>query len=707
MPSAVKAHLLESVGISLDSLAPEEIAAIEAQATALEVHSSRKKFFAGQDPGVEYRAGPGDPYPVRYDGQNIVGNKPAGSQNYGPMAGANALVHWENKGNRGKVNEILDAWEGYARLDYLTTEWACCNIYIAFISMGVTTAADMAAKVGRKDLAEALWKHTRTGAVLSALSAGWKSNPGPGGFGGHPVTMCGSRSFSGRIMYELSCDTFACSALAYYTGMDPVPATSMEKAQQQYFKIQNIWGATSEVRAVLKRMILNQYTDTDLELCIAMLRDGPGFAADAAIIRTSNMVAWCNLSSVNTGSTSYIPAKAWYAGTAPKSRWGIPLNHGVCTVDYPRRAWGGRVVGEFVDGGYRAQRVTVHSKRRPPKDSVWRYQPNSWFDETKPEGQNNRPGWSSLALTGDLRLDLRVGRSGVQLVYPDGEPPPPPPPPDKVDMLEAMAPKGVPFTKVTTNGTGRIATIRDDASRVFVVVKGANGTAWDWFYWDDTDIYHVITEGGEKGDPTAFKSHAPPGVKWCRRFATLGETLVSGPVIYQWSNCVQGPEHRLGSAITKLHSRSYTAGELGMASNDVPSSTVCYRLDWRWGPDTRNVETFTYAVNWGFLDWYHSEHSTLPNNQRSPKPVVEPVFPCFDVADWIDENMRPVDPPPPGGGWHSIETQRSVLKFNTATAEQALAEINAGKNHLTITQVALYPEELAQVKRELEQILGG
>jgi len=684
--------------------------------TALEVHSSRKDFFVGKDPGVAYRAGPGDPYPVRYDGENIVGHSKGGSQNYGPMAGANALVHWENKGNRGKVNEILDAWGEYAKLDYLTTEWACCNIYIAFISMGVMTAADMAAKVGRKDLAESLWKHTRTGAVLSALSAGWKPNPGPKGFGGHPVTMCGSRSFSGRIMYELSCDTFACSALAYYTGMDPVPATSMEKAQQQYFKIQNIWGATSEARAVLKRVILNQYSEADLDLCIAWLNDGPGFAADAAIIRTTNMVAWCNLSSVNTGSTSYIPAKAWYAGTAPESRWGIPKNHGVCTVDYPRRAWGGRVVGELVDGGYRAQRVTVHPKRRPPKDSVWRYQPNSWFDETKPEGENNRPGWSSLAFAGDPRLDLRVGRAGVQLVYPDGVEPPPPPPPDQVDMLELLAPSSVPFTKVTpkcvkcgakTKGTGRIATIRDDERRVFVVVKGAHGTSWDWFYWDDNYIYHVITEGGERGDPTAFKSHIAPGVIWCKRFATLGETHASSPLIYQWANCEQGPAHSLPSASTRLHDRSYTAGELDMASNDVPSSTVCYRLDWRWGPSIENLETFTYAAGWGFLDWEYSGHPTLPNNQRSTKPIVEPDFPCFDVAEWVDEHMRPVDPPPPSGGWYTIFTERAYLKFDGATAQIALDEINAGKNHLTITQVALEPAELAKVKAELTAIVGG
>ena len=89
---------------------------------------------------------------------------------------------------------------------------------------------------------------------------------------------------------------------------------------------------------------------------------------------------------------------------------------------------------------------------------------------------------------------------------------------------------------------------------------------------------------------------------------------------------------------------------MGMASSDVPSSTVCYRLDWRWGPSIENLETFTYADGWGHLDWDLSGHDVKPFNQRSSKPLVQPDFPCFNVPDWVDENLRPDDPSPPDGG---------------------------------------------------------
>jgi hypothetical protein len=308
----------------------------------------------------------------------------------------------------------------------------------------------------------------------------------------------------------------------------------------------------------------------------------------------------------------------------------------------------------------------------------------------------------------------KVSESGQAMLRFLGKPqydgnPVDPPPPGKIDMLEVMAPSSVDFAKTRLIG-GRMSTIRDDATRTFVLVKGGIGKSWDWYYWDDEFIYHVITNDGDKDDATAFKSHIAPGVIWCRRFATLGESHVSSPIIHQWANCVQGPEYFMTLASTMLHSRSYTAGELGMASNDVPSGTVCYRLDWRWGPNIENLETFTYAVGWGHLDWDLSGHDVKPFNQRHPKPLVQPDFPCFNVPNWIDKNMRyegDDPPPPPSGGWHTIFTDRAYLKFNTATAVEALDEINAGKNHLSITQVALMPAELAKVKAELQQIVGG
>lgn len=51
-------------------------------------------------------------------------------------------------------------------------------------------------------------------------------------------------------------------------------------------------------------------------------------------------------------------------------------------------------------------------------------------------------------------------------------------------------------------------------------------------------------------------------------------------------------------------------------------------------------------------------------------------------------------------------TPKAYLKFNTATAAKALAEIESGGNHLSITQVALEPAELARVHLELKRIVG-
>lgn len=104
-------------------------------------------------------------------------------------------------------------------------------------------------------------------------------------------------------------------------------------------------------------------------------------------------------------------------------------------------------------------------------------------------------------------------------------------------------------------------------------------------------------------------------------------------------------------------------------------------------------------------------HTDLINNRGEVSLAGQEMLkflgkPQYD-GDPVDPPPPPPPPPPNGGGWHSIETRRSVLKFNTATAQLALDEINAGNNHITITQVALYPEELAQVKRDLERILGG
>jgi hypothetical protein len=267
-------------------------------------------------------------------------------------------------------------------------------------------------------------------------------------------------------------------------------------------------------------------------------------------------------------------------------------------------------------------------------------------------------------------------------------------------MLEIMAPSSVNFAK-TSSVKGINSTIRDDENRIFVMVKGHEGTAWDWFYWDDDYIYHVITEDLGWLTPRAFKSHVAPGVIWCKRFATLGESHTSSPKYHRWDNCVQGPEISLAMAKTTLHPRAYTAGELGLSSPDVPRSTVCYRIDWQWGPNPENVETFTYAKWWGFLDWDLAGYDVKPYNLRSEKPLVKPNFPCFDVAEWVDENMRKEEPPP-SDGWTTVVMDNAHLKFTDEAKAKALDDIYDGQNHIDVSKVAFTPEDLAQLRRKLE-----
>jgi len=191
------------------------------------------------------------------------------------------------------------------------------------------------------------------------------------------------------------------------------------------------------------------------------------------------------------------------------------------------------------------------------------------------------------------------------------------------------------------------------------------------------------------------------------------------PRYHQWANCTQHPARSLASASTKLHSRSYTAGELGMASSDVPSSTVCYRLDWRWGPNPDHLEIFTYAVGWGHLDWDHHGDDVAPFNLRSTKPPVQPDFPCFNVPDWVDENMRGDDPPDnggppvdtPPGGWNTVKTPHSAyMKMNNAEVVASYDKIKAGlsgSNHMVTRQCAVLPEDVPAVERQLKAIIDS
>ena len=72
-----------------------------------------------------------------------------------------------------------------------------------------------------------------------------------------------------------------------------------------------------------------------------------------------------------------------------------------------------------------------------------------------------------------------------------------------------------------------------------------------------------------------------------------------------------------------------------------------------------------------------------------------------------DPTDPPTDPPPDDGpGWHSIGAAPGVeLKFTTAAAQEALAVIDGGGNHIKTTAVAMDPERLALVASKLRLVV--
>lgn len=378
-------------------------------------------FLEHRDPGPEYRAGPGEGR-WHYDPINIVGNTSSGSQNWGPMLGGNALLHWHNKKNWKRVNEILDAWAEYAKLDLLTSEFATSNIYLFWILYWINIAYVVALMMGRPALAASLLLHLRSARVLMALSSGWRKNPS--GFDGYPCCMTGARSWNTPVRYMVTTSSFGSGELSRGIGLFPSRGNDQ---LAKWSKRSNVAGSTAIDREVLAHIVHNRLTKERLALCLQWLREGPGFKANASIIRTSEMVAWCNETTINTGSTSYMMAKAWYSKDRPsyydRHKWVKDKNSAWVTVDPPGRTKGAKCQGRITASGYEAQRM---GPRKWKNGFVTMAE--SWFDELKGK---EVPGWrKQLEFHGELKLHLRVGKHGIAVVYPDGDVVAPPPPPD-------------------------------------------------------------------------------------------------------------------------------------------------------------------------------------------------------------------------------------------------------------------------------------
>ena len=258
--------------------------------TALEYAEATLDFLDGKDPGPEYR--------TKYNNTNIVGYQPAGSQNIPLVQARNALIY--NRVRKMSNIGLLDAWEEYAKLNFMTTETFSCNIYAAWILESIQVA-HAAAEYYQHPAEAGLRNHLQTAMALAALASGWKENTA--GFDGYPCVITGARSWNGPARYMTSASSFWSGWMQhqlfgtsdrFYNGL----------ARLFNYKIPFVGNVSPFLKIVDK-----QYTDWDLELMQSILDVGPKPGIFAKIIRTDKSVFFGCETSVNTGSTCFLPAK--------------------------------------------------------------------------------------------------------------------------------------------------------------------------------------------------------------------------------------------------------------------------------------------------------------------------------------------------------------------------------------------------------------
>ena len=388
--------------------------------TALEVAQSTNAFLAGEDPGPEYR--------TKYNNTNIVGYTPGGSQNIPLLHARNALIYHHHRKEYPKVRGILDAWVEYSKCKFMTTETFSCNIYFAWILESITVAHAFAVHHRYDAAKEGLVRHLNTAAALCALSSGWIKIPGgPHWLAGYPCSMTGARSWNGPAEYMLSSSSFPGGWVGEYLGMEP--ATWINNG---LVDLLSRYSFPFVYSPPFVDIIRNKGKEGDYAEMQAVLDAGPRSLTKAKIFRTDKSVFWGNITSINTGSTCWLPGKGWttgknecldmiYDAKDPRSMW--------LSVDRPRRKWGVKGEGMFYqnDEGlyYAAQRVGQRGDKHIPR--------NSWWNETT---GTDETGFRNLHIPGHPLVEVDIHPNGYKITLEgdppgngNGGPPPPPPPP--------------------------------------------------------------------------------------------------------------------------------------------------------------------------------------------------------------------------------------------------------------------------------------
>jgi len=364
--------------------------------TALDFADATKDFFKGEDPGPEYR--------TKYDANNVVGNQRSGSQNIPLVQARNALVYHQYRGNTSAVIDILDAWEEYAKLPFMTSETFSCNIYMAWILESIQVA-HAAARKHAHQAHSGLNRHLLTAMSLLSFASGWKRNME--GFDGYPCVMTGARSWNGPHRYMVSASSFGSGWLA--------AQLLLSKPGWFYNGLKSVFGYVMPIDTVTPYygVVRNTFTESDIQYLQTNLDLGPRSSVSATVVRTDQSVFWGNHNSINTGSTCFLPGKGWTIGENPCEghMWSPDKSSMWLSVDRPARKWGGTVNGKLTLGDkgllYEATRVASHKDRE--------YPPNTYWDELK---QQDVSGWRSISVPGVPKWVLSITPSGYKIYQP-------------------------------------------------------------------------------------------------------------------------------------------------------------------------------------------------------------------------------------------------------------------------------------------------
>ena len=295
-------------------------------ASALETAKKLPDAIRGKEVGKDYRDD--------YDSHDLVG---PGSQNIPLLSAANDYWYWHHR-NLPKAHDVLDAWERYSYLHFMTSETYSPFVYGYWIIGSILTVAFGARKLQRYDVADRLYGIVRTAYALWAL--GCSGDDWSGNHPGKAVTWAGSRGWvtvkdryggdyyddNGVLNQPDNIDwcfatNFLAAALEWKAPVKWLKDLVMAMASVY---ADDPWGITAIERAALREVGLARYTlpEQAFKDVIAMLEAAPVKPAiPCRIIQTDRFTGFVANQSISPGSTSFLYGRFWFPAGRPPGRW--------------------------------------------------------------------------------------------------------------------------------------------------------------------------------------------------------------------------------------------------------------------------------------------------------------------------------------------------------------------------------------------------